>query len=257
MSLDTNLKKQLGIPVTESEKFHQFTKIGTIVNSDPATWPELWTKVIFKEYPRLDSIVLPKPQLSDAISLKKVLFERKSHRKFGNKTLTLQQISDLFYFSTGLKNFRPPWRGNRFYPSGGSRYPLEIYIVSINTELGRSILHYNVKHHSLEIIDNFKKIQLKKYFNFTADRNPALIVIFTASFMRTTIKYNDRGYRYVISETGNLSQNFYLLSTALDLACSACGYRDEKVNQLLDIDGSTETVVYTLVIGSKSFSTKI
>ena len=65
------------------------------------------------------------------------------------------------------------------------------------------------------------------------------------------MKYGDRGYRHVLAEAGHLAQNLYLISSALGLSCCAMGgYYDEEINNLLDIDGVGESIVYILAIGN-------
>ena len=188
--------------------------------------------------------------------MKESLLKRKSSRTLDSKTLSLEQISTLLYFSAGLKTYKPPWHANRFHPSAGSRYSLEVYLISLNTELGKSVFHYNIKHHSLELLSNIDKFFVNKYFGYTFSKTPPLIIILSAVFSRVTIKYQDRSYRYILSETGNISQNFYLLSAALNLGCSTIGYIDDEVNKLLDLDGLEEAVVYSMAFGSLPKTTR-
>jgi len=47
------------------------------------------------------------------------------------------------------------------YPSAGARYPLEIYVVILNSkEIPEGIYHYNVKWNTLELLEkgDFKQI---------------------------------------------------------------------------------------------------
>ena len=72
----------------------------------------------------------------------------------------------------------------------------------------------------------------------------------TAVFSRTQNKYGERGYRYVLLEAGHVGQNLALAAEALGLRCAPlAGTRDETIETLLDIDGVTESLVYTLVFG--------
>jgi SagB-type dehydrogenase family enzyme len=72
----------------------------------------------------------------------------------------------------------------------------------------------------------------------------------TDVFWRNQNKYGERGYRYILLEAGHIGQNIYLVSEALGLKCCALGgTRDENLEELVDIDGVTESVVYALAVG--------
>ena len=236
------------------EKFHESTKMHEFP-SDIITEDILaeWIKISYKSYQRLDKIVLPDPLplFPDSISLKQILISRQSKRIFGLKSVGVNKLSPLLYFSVGLKNRRKLQVPQRFYPSGGGRYPLEIYIIALKTDLPKGVYHYNVMDHVLEELVQFGTFDFHKYFHQEWGKKAAFIVVMTAIFERNTVKYKDRGYRHVLSETGHVGQNFYLNSTALNISCSSIGgYKEEELNTLLDIDGKKETVIYAMAFGS-------
>jgi SagB-type dehydrogenase family enzyme len=248
-----NLSRILGKPTTLYEEFHQKTKLkksDSMPNSKD--WPEEWSKVLFKEYPRMDKIVLPNPQRIKFPTLDKALLTRTSLRKFSKKPISLEQLSTLLFYSARPKNIAPPYLKSRLYPSGGSRYPLEVYMISLNTELPHGIYHYNLRSHSLETLYLSKKIKINDYFLDEWVKDSPCLIVISAVFSRISIKYGDRGYRLVHLEAGHLGQNFYLNCVALNLSCCGLsGFVDDKINKLLDIDGISESVVYTLAVGQK------
>lgn len=247
-----DLKLLLGQPTSISEQFHEHTKITKLSRKpdDPSKWPQAWKTIFLKEYLRLDKIVLPEPDLDDT-SLKEALVKRSSQRQYSQKPLSLEDLSTLLYFSAGSKD--PTGLSGRFYPSAGGRYPLEVYLISQNSELPRGVYHYNIRYHSLETLLILDKFNADDYFNQDFIKKASIIILLTAHFKRNTIKYGQRGYRHVISEAGHIGQNFWLISTALDLAiCGVGGYLDDKLNELLDIDGLKETVIYVLIVGKKA-----
>ncbi len=236
------------------EKFHESTKMhefpSEIIIDDI---PQEWIKISYKSYQRLDRIILPDPQplFPDIASLKQILLSRQSNRIFSSKPVGINTMSPLLYFSAGLKNRKKLQVPQRFYPSGGGRYPLEIYIISLKTDLPRGVYHYNIMEHTLEELALFELFDFHKYFHQEWGKKAAFIVVMTAVFGRNVVKYKDRGYRHVLSEAGHLAQNFYLNSTALSIFCSSIGgYKDEEINNLLDVDGKRETVVYAMAFGS-------
>jgi len=243
-------------PYGSSEQFHEATKIFIKGKTTPVgSWPQSWKTIYTKGYPRLASIKLKKvfsPKMKT--SFDQVLYKRKSIRDFKNKLLMTKELSTLLYFSGGVKSMvNNDWNtSRRFYPSGGGRFPLEMYVVLYNnTELEKGIYHYNVKHHTLEILkkgDYLKELQKGLDPPWLKDANMAILI--TSVFGRNQVKYGDRGYRLILVESGHLAQNIYLVAEALNLGCCALGgYIDFAINDLLDIDGVNESVVYALVVG--------
>src|SRR5581483_8006268 len=219
-------------------------------------WPKTWKTVVFKEYPRLDKIILPDPLPLKNSLLTESLMKRKSIRNFSVEKFSLQKLSSILYWSGGLRENNPPWQGKRFYPSGGGRYPLEIYVLSQNAELSQGLYHYNLRSHSLEILIDDEAINTGDFFSH--DNTPWIkeagcLLIITACFRRNTIKYGDRGYRHLLIETGFFGQNIYLVSTAMGIAsCASGGYIDDKLNNLLDVDGIDESVIFVMASGNKA-----
>lgn len=245
-----NLGKLLNNPISLSEKFHQKTKLKQLINLLPLnSWPVSWKKIYYKSYARLEEIELPEPSLDGKISLKRALTQRKSIRSFSNRMLSKNKISTLLYFSSGLikANSKLP---RRFYPSAGARYPLEVYLISINSELPRGLYHYYIKSNSLEKLLTFNRFDFDRYYNQKWIKRSSCLIIITAIFERTTIKYGDRGYRFILMEAGHLAQNINLISSALNISCCAIGgYIDDNINKLIDLDGVRESVINVIGIG--------
>lgn len=248
--MKANIKKLMQEPLLEYQKFHEKIKLrNNLKIKDISVWPNTWIQVFFKRYPRFEETILPKP-IVPRISLGKVLFARKSTRIFTGEIISLERLSSLLYFSAGLRKKTEEQRGNRFYPSGGARYPLEVYVVSLNTDLPKGIYHYFLKSNSLERLAEIEEFDLNEYYIYEKIVNPAFLIIVTAVFPRSTIKYKDRGYMHTLVEGGALMQNFYLNAEAQSLGiCALGGFIDDKINALLDLEGQLETTIMTLVGG--------
>lgn len=247
-----DLKSLLNMSFTLSEKFHKQTMLKQMYHkrSDPKLWPKIWKTVYFKGYVRLPIMQLPSPYLSKDKSFLNVLRNRSSTRIFSHNPISLKKISALLFYTAGLRTNQSLYNLHRFYPSAGARYPLETYIVSLNSEIAPGLYHYYLKSHSLEELIRFKRFDRSHYFNHPWISKAGIIIILTAVFKRTTVKYGNRGYRHIMVEAGQLGQNFYLVSSALNIGCCAvAGFVDKKLNRLLDIDGINESVVYVLIAG--------
>ena len=251
------MQQLLGKPYLPYQKFHEKTKIKRFLPKLPKSeHPKSWKTVTFKQYPRLDKIVLPDPFPLTHVSLQDVLMERKTIRKFSRQPLPLDTISTLLYWSSGLRDTKPPWQGKRFYPSGGALYPLETYILSLNSDIPIGLYHYNLLSHSLEVLLQDKKIDIKTFFPYKTQpwlKKSSCFIITTACFKRNTTKYADHGYRQILMEMGHLAQNIYLLCTALEIALCPIGmFLDDKLNALLDLDSVEESAISVIAVGNKA-----
>jgi SagB-type dehydrogenase family enzyme len=244
---EINIEQLLKKPTLPYEKFHELTKVNKHTKElDRSQWPSEWMKISYKGYSRLPETILPKPKLING-TLSQALIKRSSKREF-KLFLSSQKISNLLYFAAGIKDLKTQ---TRFYPSAGARYPLEVYFVSINCEIPTGLYHYYVKNNSLEQIGHLNLVGLHQSLNKQEWLSSAsALIIITGVFLRNTIKYGSRGYRHILTEAGCMLQNIYLLSASQNISCCAIGgYLDDKINDYLDIDGFSESVLEVIGIG--------
>lgn len=235
---------------------HESTKLSGSL-APVKKYPTIWSKIFYKEYPRYPSIMLPTPRRLEKKNLFEALIERKSVRKFNGEGVSLENISKLLFFSAGINRLeKKEASAKRVYPSGGARYPLEVYAVvkKDSKELKAGIYHYNVKFHALELI---KKGGFSKELRIIAGgvntgvmSSCSVVIAITAVFGRSEIKYGESAYRLILLEAGHLAQNAYLVSSAMTLGvCAIGGFVDDKVNELIEIDIEKEQAVYLLAVG--------
>src|SRR5690606_18599497 len=105
------------------ESSKDITKGHPPIPYDDNLWPESWKQVHYKDYARLPKLLLPESDQLDH-SLTQVLRDRRSSRSFADAPLTLQEISNLLFWTCKERS----GTGQRPYPSGGGRYPVEIYL---------------------------------------------------------------------------------------------------------------------------------
>lgn len=236
-----------------SSDFNEATKI-KIIKKDPplAEWPKEWTEVFYKGYPRFSAYQLPQPLEKSSISLIDALKDRRSSRSYSKEPILSQDLSTLLYYSFGVMNKDK----KRFYPSAGGRYSLEVYPLIINVkDINPGIYHYYVKNNLLEILPkkrNLKKQALTYFGNESWSKNLSAMLVVSAVFSRTKIKYGERGYRHVLTELGSAMQNIYLLCAMLNIGCCPTGaYVDDGFNKIIDIDGTEESVIGVIGLGKK------
>ena len=72
---------------------------------------------------------------------------------------------------------------------------------------------------------------------------------------RIKFKYGERGYRFLLLEAGHIAQNLLLAAEADGMGGVAIGgFLDDPLNDLLDLDGVEEAVVYMVLAGQKQNS---
>ncbi len=237
-----------------ADDFVQKTKIKSFSGKrSSSTMPYVYDKIHFKSYPRFKSTCFKKIIPSNEIE--KLLLKRSSERAFSGRPLSLDELGKLLYFSGGVSCVRKKDfdHSRRTYPSAGARYPLEIYPIVFNVRgLKPGVYHYNVKSNSLETILEGNARNVFPCLDQSWTKKASVIILVSAVFARTTIKYHERGYRYVFLDAGHLVQNMYLASASMGLnCCSIGGFVDDGLNELLDIDGEKESVIYVVGIGKR------
>lgn len=239
-----------------SQIFHQYSKIiRQNIPLDDSLWPDEWKTVFYKTYPRLPKIKLLDEKHS--YDLFEAIKNRRSRREFGNEKISLEELSGLLKYSVGITAALPELGvSRRAYPSGGGRYPTEIYclIAKAGEGLKNGLFHYDVKNHQLDVLADktFSQEEVAKISNYPFAKDSACLIFLTATFWRTQNKYGQRGYRFCLLEAGHIGQNIYLVSEALRLKCCALGgsrIADESAEKVLNIDGITESMVYAFAIG--------
>jgi len=132
-------------------------------------------------------------------------------------------------------------------------YPIETYVVVNKIEnISKGVYHYNIKHHLLEEIKlgDFRTEITESALNQEMCYHAAAVFIWTAIFNRSKCKYGERAYRYIYLDAGHIAENLALSATSLHLgSCQIAALYDDEVNQLINVDGLTESTIYLSVVG--------
>lgn len=260
-----------------SHIFHYGTK-DIPITFDPNVSEQEWVdeyieycKDIKDEMPALftkrvgEHVALPKPSQErfNSKSLLSSLLNRKTCRQFNSEAVTKTDLSDLLYITFGLVH--GDWNEfdemdmkvtaiRKSSPSGGGLHPTEAYITVLRVEgLESGIYHYNCHEHSLTkiggAINDQQLIQLLwgQYYC----KGMAFGVFLTSRLDKAWWKYkHSRAYRNVLLDIGHLSQTLQLAATAIDLNTWLTGaFADTKVDELLQVNGVSETTLFFLGVG--------
>lgn len=142
----------------------------------------------------------------------------------------------------------------RTAPSAGALYPLELLAVIGDVDsVPAGVYGYAPAKHALTRVgDGDRRGQLARAALSQAwIRDSAVILAIVAVPRRTTVRYGERGRRYIDLEAGHVAQNICLQATALDLAVTPVGaFRDDAVHDLLGL-GRQAQPVYLLPVGRR------
>ncbi|MGB0383899.1 MAG: SagB/ThcOx family dehydrogenase [Ardenticatenaceae bacterium] len=211
-----------------------------------------------KDYPTAPKIHLPNTDVKTTMSISEVIGLRQSVRQWNPKPMSLEKLGTLLRLGGGIVRTEKLENRTSYFraaPSGGGRYPIEIYPIVFRVQgLKPGVYHYNCFDHTLNALqqdENMEAYFCEQCTVFPAFIQGASIVIaMTAVMERTMSKYSDRGYRYILLEAGHITQNISLMSIGLGLGSfSLAGYYEHEIEKILWVDGLSETLVYTVVVG--------
>lgn len=214
---------------------------------EPEEAPITHVKVFHKEYPRFPSITLPKVNRENS-EYENLLSLRESRRVFSDIPISLEDVSKVLGSCRIVDINRDPEK--RTYPSGGARFPVEIYLAVYNVNgLSKGAYHYNVINETLEyILEKDLTIEKRDLISPFLE-NPAATVLFTSVIPRAEVKYGLRAYPYSLIESGHMAQNMQLACAEIGLgACSVSGIVDEVVREVLDLTND-EIPIYSVSFG--------
>ena len=193
--------------------------------------------------------ILPTPQYDGNISVEKALMNRRSHRRFQNRALSAEQLSQILWAAYGITDPKPNYPllqgGLRTAPSAGAMYPLEIYVAIGKVKgIESGLYKYDSREHKIiQTIDKDIRDELcAAALGQDMIRKAPVSVVYSAIFSRMTNQYGERGReRYVCMDLGHSAQNIYLQAEALHLGTCAVGaFVDAQVSQVLQLPAEEE-----------------
>lgn len=254
---NASIASPINLEPSLSEIFHENTKlapmslrafsdrINALVNNPSVR--ALLTQS-YKVYSLMDQVELPSPAVDDPLGA--TVKARRSQRQFTGEAMSLDELSRMLYLTYGRTD-------DGFYravASGGGLYPLEIYTFALRVDgLEPGLYHYGVEQHQLDVVrrGDFRAAIEEHVACYGIDlENACAVMVITALFRRSTLKYQDRGYRMALFEAGAASQNLALAATDLGIGtCQVGGFHDDLLSEILEIDGSQEAPLIPIFLG--------
>ncbi|NMO04158.1 SagB/ThcOx family dehydrogenase [Gordonia sp. TBRC 11910] len=216
------------------------------------------------------TVELPRPDLDALrerdITLTAAIEDRRSVRSFDDDNpVSLDQLAELLYRSSrtrsvttiGPQRAVPEELPSRPYPSGGSLYETEIYlVVRLAAGLDSGLYHYDSLDHVLRRVADYDHPAVADLIAPSAvtladGRQPQVLLIPAARVGRIMWTYEQMPYAVIMKHVGVLTQTLYLIATSMGLGGVAQGYVDTQA--FAAATGNDELVecgVGSFVVGS-------
>ena len=198
-------------------------------------------------------------------SLYERLASRKTTRGYDRtQRMTVEEFSIVLQQVWGCQGTAPVlgdiFTIKRTSPSGGCLHPVEAYpIVSGVEGIAPGIYHYNVRDHSLELMERLgEEESVALAADFTCGQNyfgtAHVSTVMTARFPRNHWKYpkQQKAYPVILMDAAHLSQTHYLVAAELGLgAYVTIAINSLQIEERLGLDGVTEGVVAMVGCGKQ------
>ncbi len=205
----------------------------------------------FKIYPTLEPSPLPADVRQTGIAALSAISESVPPQT--DSAPDLEAVAQLLYLSAGITRHRKYPGGEIYFRAAactGALYEVELYLVCgdlANLEAG--VYHFAAAEFGLRKLraGDYRSVLIEATAAEPGIANAPLTIVCTCTYWRNAWKYQDRTYRHFGWDNGTLLANLLAVGTALGLPAKVvCGFVDDTVNALLDVDPRRE-VAFSLV----------
>jgi SagB-type dehydrogenase family enzyme len=142
-------------------------------------------------------------------------------------------------------------------PSAGCRHSFETYLLIFNVAgLDVGIYRYLPIDNSL-LFESSQNGLSKKITDASFGQSfigrAAVVFVWTTIPYRMEWRYDIAAHRVIAIDAGHVCQNLYLACEAIDSGtCAIAAFDQEKMDQLINVDGKDEFVIYLAPVGKIS-----
>jgi len=208
----------------------------------------------FKIYPTLEPSPLPAEVRQARVAALSAISEIVPPQTAA--TPDLEAIAQLLYLSAGITRHRKYPGGEIYFRAAactGALYEIELYLVCGDlADLATGVYHFAAAEFGLRCLraGDFRSVLIDATAAEPAIAYAPLTIVCTATYWRNAWKYQDRTYRHFGWDNGTLLANLLAVGTALGLPAKVvCGFADDTVNRLLDVDTQREVAFSLVSIG--------
>jgi SagB-type dehydrogenase family enzyme len=214
-------------------------------------------KPVPENSPLIDLIPVNRLGSITDINIASAIANRKSHRKFLDKPLTLSELSFLLWATQGIRRQVDDSTAYRTVPSAGCRHSFETYLCVLNvTDLEKGIYRYLPLEHKLLFVHN--ELDLENRIVEAALGQPffgkaPVNFIWTTIPYRMEWRYDIAAHKVIAIDAGHVCQNLYLACEAIKAGtCAVAAYNQGLIDELLKVDGDEEFTIYMAPVGKVS-----
>ncbi|MGH7071677.1 MAG: SagB/ThcOx family dehydrogenase [Acetobacteraceae bacterium] len=221
-----------------------------------------WVQRLVEDAPlHLDTGVrqrLPEPDYGLLkMPLGRALAIRHSGRVYGDEPVSAVVLATLLSAALGVRRQTGGGHGvmiRRNVTNSGNLGSVEAYPIALRVAgIPPGIYHFDSAGHDLASLYRGRfATWLDECVLFQREfAKAAVAVVLTSAFGRLKAKYGPRGYKLGLIDIGHVSQNLYLVATALGLeVCATAGFVDEVLDRTLSLDGLDAATSLVVLIGN-------
>ena len=232
---------------------HSYASIRTNAHSlDFANQP-----LPFKIYATIDPLPLPRDvRQAGVAALSAIAGGVPAHTEAAPD---LEAVAQLLYLSAGITRHRKYPGGEIYFRAAactGALYEVELYLVCDDLNgLPAGVYHFGAAEFGLRLLraGEYRSVLVEATGGESAIAHAPLTIVCTCTYWRNAWKYQARTYRHFGWDNGTLLANLLAVATALGLPSKVvCGFVDETLNRLLDVDPQREVTFSLVALGYNS-----
>jgi SagB-type dehydrogenase family enzyme len=238
-----------------ARSYHNSTKHSyASIRSNPHALDFANQPLPFKVYPTLEALPLPGEARQTGVAALSAISEIVPAQT--NAAPNLEAIAQLLYLSAGITRHRKYPGGEIYFRAAactGALYEVELYLVCGDlVNLPAGVYHFAAAEFGLRTLraGDYRSILVEATASEPAVAHAPLTIICTGTYWRNAWKYQARTYRHFGWDNGTLLANLLAVATALGLPAKVvCGFVDDAVNALLDVDPRREVTFSIVALG--------
>lgn len=210
-------------------------------------------KLEYSDYHKTIKLSKPKRNIK---RISNILELRETIRNFDSKKLDLNNLSNILFWSSGVKLEQENIL-KRFYPSGGGLFPISIFVCLQTKNDQLTWYKYNPFEHTLIQVNDTPKYSYQEYAhmkNIEGIENTAMIA-FGFNTRKSYYKYGNSSLIFSGIEIGAIVQNMHLNATAFNMGvCDLGGFNKNKIeDDLLLINKNDFHILHAQIIGGVKY----
>jgi SagB-type dehydrogenase family enzyme len=237
-------------------KYHNATKHSQAsVRSNPHFLDWANQPSPFKIYAALEPLPLPREVRQTGVAALSAIAECLPAQT--NAMPDAKAVAQILYLSAGITRHRKYPGGEIFFfraaACTGALYEVELYIVCSDIGgLEAGVYHFSPGEFALRRLrgGDYRGTLSEATGGDPVIAHAPVTILCTCTYWRNAWKYQARTYRHFGWDNGTLLANLLAVSTALGMPAKVvCGFADDNVNRLLDVDSDREVAFSLAALG--------